>query len=298
MAEESSTSRVADPAKPSASANGAPKVTASPKIKRKGATKGTKKANKARRPGRKPYPVIPFEQALRFGQSVGEIGAGHPVKRATLLEKMGLSVNQSTKDLITASNKYNITNGSHGAEEFSLTQDGSKAVEQADSPDQRRARIKLAVLDIEPFKKLYEKFRGGKMPAIEAMRDTLDELNEGDRAPCVDIFVQNAKFVGILQTREGAEFFVNTEDASPAILSASNVSGSSTAANKPVTGEDFDTVCFFISPIGADNSEHRQHSDAILSSYVEKALATVDPKLRVVRADKITQPGMITKQVI
>jgi hypothetical protein len=31
---------------------------------------------------------------------------------------------------------------------------------------------------------------------------------------------------------------------------------------------------------------------------VERALATVEPKLRVVRADKITQPGMITKQVI
>ena len=27
-------------------------------------------------------------------------------------------------------------------------------------------------------------------------------------------------------------------------------------------------------------------------------LATVEPKLRVVRADKITQPGMITKQVL
>ena len=31
---------------------------------------------------------------------------------------------------------------------------------------------------------------------------------------------------------------------------------------------------------------------------MEKALATVEPKLRVVRADKITQPGMITKQVL
>lgn len=68
--------------------------------------------------------------------------------------------------------------------------------------------------------------------------------------------------------------------------------------NAPVAAEDFDTVCFFIAPIGADATEHRQHSDAILSSYVEKALATVEPKLRVVRADKITQPGMITKQVL
>lgn len=62
--------------------------------------------------------------------------------------------------------------------------------------------------------------------------------------------------------------------------------------------ENFESVCFFIAPIGADDSEHRRHSDAILSSYVERALAFVEPKLRVVRADKITQPGMITKQVL
>jgi hypothetical protein len=68
--------------------------------------------------------------------------------------------------------------------------------------------------------------------------------------------------------------------------------------NQPLAMEDFESVCFFISPIGAENSEHRRHSDAILSSYVEKALAAVEPKLRVVRADKITQPGMITKQVL
>lgn len=54
----------------------------------------------------------------------------------------------------------------------------------------------------------------------------------------------------------------------------------------------------FAGSTGAEDSEHRRHSDAIHSSYVEKALATVEPKLRVVRADKITQPGMITKQVL
>jgi hypothetical protein len=31
-------------------------------------------------------PVIPFEQAMRFGQDVAEVGAGHPVNRKTLFE--------------------------------------------------------------------------------------------------------------------------------------------------------------------------------------------------------------------
>jgi len=253
-----------------------------------------------RRPGPKPYPVIPFEQALRIGQGIAEFGAGHPMKRATLLEKLNLSINQTTKDLITASGKYGITTGSHGAPEFSLTPEGAKAVEPTPSRERNRARIKLAIADIEPFQRLYNKFRDGKMPAVEAMRDVLDDLNEGDRAPCVDIFVQNAKFVGILQTREGAEFIVSVDDAAASISGTGlgDAALATTPANQPVAGEDFDSVCFFIAPIGAEESEHRRHSDAILASYVEKALATVEPRLRVVRADKITQPGLITKQVI
>src|SRR5437016_10194593 len=100
------------------------------------------------------------------------------------------------------------------------------------------------------------------MPAVEAMRDCLDDMNEGDRAPCVDIFVQNAKFVGVLQTREGAEFITSLEDAvsKKVTLSLTGAPAGTPAVNQPVVGEDFDSVCFFIAPIGADDSEHRRHS--------------------------------------
>lgn len=98
----------------------------SKRAKRGKKRKAKRKSNGGRRPGPKPYPVIPFEQALRFGQGIADFGAGHPMKRATLLEKLGLAVNQTTKDLITASNKYGITIGSHGAPEFKLTEEGAK----------------------------------------------------------------------------------------------------------------------------------------------------------------------------
>lgn len=300
MADETTTRSVETP-EPTQAKNGNPNTK--PKAAReekKASGKRKHKGNRGRRRGPKPYPVLPFEQALRFGEGVAGVGSGHPVKRTTLLEKMNLPINQTTRELITASNRYAITTGSHSAPEFSLTPEGAKAVEPIASVDRNRARFKLAITDIEPFKRLYEKFRGGKMPAVEAMRDTLEDLNEGDRAPCVDIFVQNAKFIGILQTREGAEFFTSVDEAAVSSGAAATATGytGSMPVNTPVAGEDFETVCFFIAPIGADESEHRQHSDAILSSYVEKALATVEPKLRVVRADKITQPGMITKQVL
>jgi len=63
-----------------------------------------------------------------------------------------------------------------------------------------------------------------------------------------------------------------------------------------VETEDFEKVCFFIAPIGDEGSEPRQHSDAVLASFVEPTLG--EHKLKIVRADKITKPGMISGQVI
>jgi hypothetical protein len=49
-------------------------------------------------------------------EGIADFGAGHPMKRTTLLEKLTLPANQTTKDLITASGKYGLTEGAHDAE--------------------------------------------------------------------------------------------------------------------------------------------------------------------------------------
>ncbi len=140
---------------------------ASSKMKGTGASKnkGQKgKAKSGRRRGPKPYPVIPFEQALRIGQGIADFGAGHPMKRDTLLEKLGLPLNQTTKDLITASSKYGVTIGAHDSPELKLTEEGAKAVAASPSLERSNARIKLAIGGIEPFELLYKKFGGERCP--------------------------------------------------------------------------------------------------------------------------------------
>src|SRR5262249_42820294 len=49
-------------------------------------------------------------------------------------------------------------------------------------------------------------------------------------------------------------------------------------------------------PIGDDGSEQRKHADLFMGSIVQPAMDEL--KLRVVRADQIGSPGMITSQVI
>lgn len=273
---------------------------------KKAAEKTSKKAgNGGRRPGRKPYPVITFEEVLKIGTGIMEKASGEPVKRTTLLSELGLTDNDNTRSMITTSGKYGVTTGGHQAEKLSLTETGKAAVDPNKSDAaRRRARFQLAIESVEAFSKLYEKYRGKKLPSLQVMEDDLEDVNQGDRAQCVQIFIQNAKFIGLLHTKEGAEFLSRVDDA---VAQASagvgglpgTVDDTDDESNRPSgEAEDFEKVCFFIAPIGSKGDETRKHSDAILTSYVEKALESVEPKLKVVRADKIDQPGMISKQVV
>lgn len=60
--------------------------------------------------------------------------------------------------------------------------------------------------------------------------------------------------------------------------------------------ESHEKECFFIAPIGSDDSDERRRSDGILDFVV--APAAKELGLTAVRADHIGKPGMITTQVI
>lgn len=53
---------------------------------------------------------------------------------------------------------------------------------------------------------------------------------------------------------------------------------------------------FYITPIGAENSEERKHSDMLLECVVSPVLEEFG--LKVVRADQIDKPGIITNQIL
>src|SRR5262245_13665822 len=60
--------------------------------------------------------------------------------------------------------------------------------------------------------------------------------------------------------------------------------------------QDWTKVCFYITPIGSEESEERKHSDLFLNAIVEPALK--DQGLKVIRADQIGASGMITSQIL
>ena len=282
----------------------------------------TANAGRRRKRGRKPrtrvlrpYPASSFREALPLAEAIHRYASGQKVRRLTLLKQMEKSPTSSaTQMLITNSGKYGITTGSYAAEWLSLTEAGSLA--SAPGPIARaklRAQFQLAIEGIKPFSGLYAEYRGKKLPTHDVMKDVLKDQGVADESlqECVDTFVVNAKDISLIQTIAGSETLVSVEQAlddlpqepTPEVaaaqpeaqLSASAGEIQAAAAERQV-GADWSHICFVITAIGEEESEQRKHSDLMLNALIEPALKEFG--LKVVRADKIGTPGMISSQVL
>jgi len=260
------------------------------------------------------FPALTFEEALTLGEAIQKYAAGQKVRRLTLFEKLDKSPDSSeTRRLITASGQYGLTKGSYTAEYIELTPEGIEATsEEVSSVKKLEARFHLAIDNHAPFKFLYQKLKGNKMPAKEILADYLSEakVEDDEKAECIDTFILNAKFLGLLRTIAGSERIIPIEQALEEKPSAPQIEVSSGANNGtflpsvPLAatsddGEpsgDFDKICFYITPIGEDSSEERRHADFLMEYIIKPAVKEFD--LTVVRADQMGKPGMIGKQVI
>jgi hypothetical protein len=243
------------------------------------------------------------------------VAAGQRVRRMTLLKEMQRDPSgEATRNLITNSGKYGITKGSYNAEWIDLSEQGKLASDPAAQVRPRlQAQFQLAVEGIKPFKTIYEEYRNKKLPSHEVLKDLLKDggFPLDDLQQMVDLFVVNAKFLGLLQTIAGSEVIVPIDQVldeadksprqsfPPAIVPSAQTSPAyGGAGGSPVTATttDWTKTCFYITPIGAEGSEERRHSDLFLSSLIEPAMKEFG--LNVVRADKIGAAGMITTQVL
>jgi hypothetical protein len=269
----------------------------------------TAKSSRKPRKERK-FPALTFEEALTLAEAIQKYAAGQKVRRLTLFEKLDKSPDSSeSKRLITASGQYGLTKGSYTAEYLELTPEGNEATAEEIAPFKKlEARFNLAINNHAPFRFLYQKLKGNKMPAKEVLADYLSEANveDDEKAECIDTFTLNAKFLGLLRTIAGSERIIPIEQALEEAPSARQTEPSSSGTNngtlppsvvlaatsdggEPVT--DFDKICFYITPIGEDNSEERRHADFLTEYIIKPAVKEFD--LTVVRADRMGKPGGI-----
>src|SRR5215208_1272365 len=113
-----------------------------------------------RKPMQRHFPAAPFEETLEIPMAIQQYASGQRIRRMTLFDKLDRSPESGTsRQLITNSGRYSLTTGSYKAEWLELTELGRIATAD-DVPEREkiRARFKLAIELIEPFKILYEQY--------------------------------------------------------------------------------------------------------------------------------------------
>lgn len=260
-----------------------------------------------KRRAQRPFPASTFEEPLNFSKVIFQFGGGQSVKRLTLFDQLGKSPESSgSRQLIINANRYGLTKGGMQAENIELTIEGQKSVdEQISAQERAKTRAQLAIFNIDVFEKLYQKFLGNKLPAHAALIDAAKDIGIDPTiaAEAVDTFVVNLRFVGLLKTLSGAERIISLDSLLSDLPNSSRTPYNQTTLTRSqstriITSEQaqFESTCFYIAPIGESGSDPRKHSDLFLGTIVEPALEPF--KLRVVRADAIDKPGVITRQII
>lgn len=264
------------------------------------------------------YPAAPFEEAMELALAVQQHGAGQRIRRLRLFDLLERSPDSGTsRQMVTNSARYGLTRGNYSSEWIELTPQGHAATSD-DVPERERVRTRftLSIEQIPAFKNLYDRLTNSRLPAKSIIADLLREegMSVEDASECVDIFLLNAKFVGVLQSLAGAERILPLDHVLDGLATAPpRVPGGPLAAPRaprrtpaeeevgvqavgPAAGGSWDRICFYVTPIGEEGSEQRQHADLFLGSIIEPALEEFD--LNVVRADRIAEAGMISRQII
>jgi hypothetical protein len=247
-----------------------------------------------------------LEEALRVATVIRDTYAGKQTSWPEIASALGVSEkNPMNRYPLWSAVAYGLVL-KHDDNTYSLGETGRKIL--APTYDgEREEGIKKALFTPSVLSRFYTDYNGSTIPSDELFPNVLETRYEVPRErtkEAIGILKDNAKYAGALITRDGREILAFSDAAfplppnpqrqpSPAVETGeAPVPASLSAADQ----EDWDTVCFVITPIGSEDSVERKHSDAVLKHLLGPVLEPAG--LRAVRADKITKPGIITKQVI
>ncbi len=140
--------------------------------KKRSKKKSGKKSNSTKR-RRSAFPASSFEEALTIPVAIQKYAAGQKVRRLTLFDHLGKSPDSGpSRQLVTNASKYGLIKGSYKSEHLELTPDGNLATStEADLRQKKRAQFRLAIEQISPFKFLFDRQRGNRLPAVSILED-------------------------------------------------------------------------------------------------------------------------------
>jgi len=158
--------------------------------------------------GRRPSSDAPkhaIEAVLTVVQVLEDKNGGNPLPPLDVALALGVSPGSSNfRDLLSSSIKYGLTSGSFNQPKVSLETLG-RSVVASKSSEERRAALLRAVMRPEPFRRVYDYYKGKKLPDPQFLANTLVRefaVPKDSVDKFVEVFNANLAYLGLV--RDGA----------------------------------------------------------------------------------------------
>lgn len=236
-----------------------------------------------------------LEQVIRVAKVIYDTYAGKAASLEDIARALDLNAGSAnTKYLVWSAAAYGLL--ARDDTGYALGEVGRKVLAPTFDGEDAEAKIK-AILTPSVASKFYTDYNEHPIPFGELLPNVLEHKYGVPRdrlGEAVEVLVENARFAGIL--------VVDPVNGQQRISLASSPIQVPPTDNPPLTDTTigtsqvaWETTCFYITPIGAEASETRKHSDMLLRHLVEPICK--EHGLTVIRADRIERSGLITKQV-
>ena len=161
-----------------------------------------------------------YEEALGLPRAIGEHGVEGEgkIRRLILFNEIGRSPgSSSSRTLIASAARYALTLGNYNSDFLELTENGKEVLIGDPRSDQDTLRLgfELAIKQFEPFNSLYEQLKSKRIPADSVLHDLMGQhgVGEDDCEQAASIFIENARFVGLVQNQTGNDYIIPLEQA-------------------------------------------------------------------------------------
>jgi hypothetical protein len=167
------------------------------------------------------FPKNSLEQALSVPNAL-MLNSGQPMSVIDLATALGKSPGSSGVRLLgKSSGDYGLTSGSYKTQ-FRMEPTG-RAVVEPRSPEERTSALVKAALTPTAFSKVYEFYKGKKVPEQQYLSSTVVRDFDVDARQVeafTSIFLANLRFVGLVKATPGGDWITASADASNATLAA------------------------------------------------------------------------------
>lgn len=187
----------------------------------------------------KPFPSITFEEALFLPKSILEHGVNGEIQRLTLLRELDVSPSSSkTRNLISSSHKYGLTEGSYNAPSLSVT-DAGRVVSGNDCSQREVSEkgFQLAINQFNPFRSVYDKLKDNRLRDGAVLRDEFRRIGvpDADCQQAVDVFTANLRFLDLVHDIAGNEYVRAIEQVIEDTPASTDDNPAEPSAAEPVT---------------------------------------------------------------